>query len=65
MIRSTRSRLLSPQWDLWEKIEEDVATWSANSSEATNNAQGIELAGQHWMTRAVTSSIARFLLPGS
>ena len=25
------------QWDLWEKIEEDVATWSANSSEATNN----------------------------
>ena len=23
--------------DLWEKIEQDVATWSANSSEATNN----------------------------
>ena len=22
--------------DLWEKIEQDVATWSANSSEATN-----------------------------
>jgi hypothetical protein len=27
------------QWDLWEKIEEDVATWSANSSEATNNEE--------------------------
>ena len=25
------------QWDLWEKIEEDAATWSANSSEPTNN----------------------------
>jgi hypothetical protein len=24
-------------WDLWEKIEQDVATWSANSSEATNS----------------------------
>ena len=23
--------------DLWEKIEQDVATWPANSSEATNN----------------------------
>jgi Family of unknown function (DUF5681) len=23
--------------DLWERIEEDVATWPANSSEATNN----------------------------
>ena len=26
--------------DLWEKIEQDVATWPANSSEATNNAAG-------------------------
>ena len=42
MIRSTRSRLPSPQWDLWEKIEEDAATWSANSSEATNGGTDLD-----------------------
>ena len=38
MIRSTRSRLPSPTLDLWEEVEQDAATWPANSSEATNNA---------------------------
>ena len=31
-FRFTQSTL-----DLWERIEQDVATWSANSSKATNN----------------------------
>ena len=35
MITSTRSGLAQSTLDLWEKIEQDVATWSANSSEAT------------------------------
>jgi hypothetical protein len=36
-VRVTQSTL-----DLWEKFEEDVATWSANSSEATNNEADVD-----------------------